>query len=107
MKLTRADFAKVISRNLDDRVATTATIVKPWRAAIHWRPYPGARSIRTTKPAITDGACVKGCFYWSLLDNYEWAEGYDKRFGLVHVDFETIKRTPKASYHAASRALAR
>ena len=48
-----------------------------------------------TKRAIEGGANVKGFFYWSLLDNYEWAEGYEKRFGMVHVDFETLKRTPK------------
>ncbi len=63
--------------------------------------------LRATKAAIADGANVKGFFYWSLLDNYEWAEGYEKRFGLVHVDFETLKRTPKSSYHALRRAIAR
>jgi len=60
-----------------------------------------------TRRAIADGANVKGFFYWSLLDNYEWALGYEKRFGLVHVDFETLQRLPKASYHALARAVAR
>ncbi|MFS4582441.1 GH1 family beta-glucosidase [Phaeobacter sp. C3_T13_0] len=55
--------------------------------------------------AIADGAPVHGYFLWSLLDNYEWALGYEKRFGLVHVDFDTLKRTPKASYHALKSAL--
>jgi beta-glucosidase len=59
------------------------------------------------KRAIADGANVRGFFYWSLLDNYEWAEGYEKRFGLVHVDYATLARVPKSSYHAFARALAR
>lgn len=63
--------------------------------------------MKATLRAIEDGANVKGFFYWSLLDNYEWALGYEKRFGIVHVDFETLKRTPKASYHAIKAALAR
>ena len=55
---------------------------------------------------IATGAPVAGYFVWSLMDNYEWALGYEKRFGLIHVDFETLKRTPKASYHALAAALA-
>ncbi len=47
--------------------------------------------------AIDDGVPVRGYFYWSLLDNFEWAWGYDKRFGIVHVDYETQERTLKDS----------
>jgi beta-glucosidase len=47
--------------------------------------------------AIADGAAVKGYFLWSLMDNYEWAYGYSKRFGAVYVDFATQRRIPKAS----------
>jgi beta-glucosidase len=47
--------------------------------------------------AVDGGADVRGYFAWSLFDNYEWSSGYSKRFGLVHVDFETLKRTIKLS----------
>jgi beta-glucosidase len=47
--------------------------------------------------AVSEGVPVKGYFLWSLLDNYEWADGYDKRFGITYVDFKTQKRTPKLS----------
>ena len=49
--------------------------------------------------AVADGVPVKGYFLWSLLDNYEWADGYEKRFGITYVDFKTQKRTPKLSSH--------
>lgn len=54
--------------------------------------------LKAVQKAISDGAPVQGYFTWSLLDNYEWSLGYEKRFGLIHVDFETMKRTPKQSY---------
>jgi beta-glucosidase len=50
--------------------------------------------------AIADGADVRGYFAWSLLDNFEWAWGYAKRFGIVRVDYETMERTVKDSGHA-------
>jgi beta-glucosidase len=46
---------------------------------------------------LTDGAKLKGYFVWSLLDNFEWAFGYSKRFGIIHVDYATQQRTPKDS----------
>ncbi len=59
------------------------------------------------RAAARDGVPVKGYFAWSLLDNYEWAFGYDKRFGMVHVDFDSLERRPKASYHGFQSALRR
>ena len=54
--------------------------------------------LRALRSAMDDGVDVRGYFVWSLLDNFEWAAGYQERFGLVHVDFETQQRTPKASF---------
>ena len=56
--------------------------------------------LKAVLDARAQGADVRGYFAWSLLDNYEWAEGYTSRFGIVHVDYETQKRTPKGSYRA-------
>jgi beta-glucosidase len=56
-----------------------------------------AEHIAAVADARAQGADVQGYFAWSLLDNFEWAEGYAKRFGIVHVDYGTQKRTPKQS----------
>ena len=51
------------------------------------------------KKLIKEGIPVKSFFTWSLLDNFEWSYGYSKRFGIIHVDFKTQKRTPKLSWY--------
>jgi beta-glucosidase len=53
--------------------------------------------LRAARAAMRQGVDLRGYFVWSLLDNFEWAHGYAKRFGIVHVDFATQQRTPKAS----------
>ena len=55
--------------------------------------------------AVAEGADVRGYFLWSLLDNFEWAWGFQKRFGIVHVDFDTQVRTVKDSGPAYSRLI--
>ncbi|MEU7909101.1 GH1 family beta-glucosidase [Actinoplanes sp. NPDC049118] len=56
-----------------------------------------AEHIAAVAAAREQGADIQGYFAWSLMDNFEWAEGYAKRFGIVHVDYETQVRTPKQS----------
>ncbi|MFI5802019.1 GH1 family beta-glucosidase [Streptomyces sp. NPDC051561] len=58
------------------------------------------------RAAMDAGVDVRGYYVWSLLDNFEWALGYAKRFGIVHVDYATQQRTPKDSYHWYGRLIA-
>jgi beta-glucosidase len=53
--------------------------------------------VRVAREAVAAGVDLRGFFVWSFLDNFEWAEGYAKRFGIVRVDFDTLRRIPKAS----------
>lgn len=55
------------------------------------------RYLTAAHRAIRDGVCLKGYYQWSLLDNFEWAFGFSKRFGMVHIDYNTLKRTIKKS----------
>jgi beta-glucosidase len=63
---------------------------------LHRREYLRSYLVELHR-AVAEGFDVQGFFVWSLLDNFEWAEGYEKRFGIVHVDFDTQRRTPKLS----------
>jgi beta-glucosidase len=62
--------------------------------------------LRAVADAIREGCDLRGYFAWSLLDNLEWSLGFSKRFGIVHVDFESLRRTPKASAHYYSQVIA-
>ena len=76
----------------DDAVSADGAVHDPDRIA-----YLDAH-LRAIGDAIEQGVDVRGYYTWSLLDNFEWAEGYTKRFGLVHVDYDTLQRTPKDSF---------
>jgi beta-glucosidase len=83
-----------------DRLASDGQVQDPRRIAYLHDHLIWARR------AIAAGVPLRGFFVWSLLDNFEWAYGYSKRFGLYYVDFETLKRLPKASAHWYRRVIA-
>ena len=62
-------------------------------------PRTSSRTSTRSRRAVADGVPVKGYFVWSLLDNFEWAYGYSKRFGIVYVDYPTLERVPKDSFY--------
>jgi len=65
-----------------------------------------ARYLRELGRAIRDGVDVRGYFHWSIMDNFEWAEGAKERFGMIHVDYLTQKRTPKDSAYWYKQVIA-
>ena len=62
--------------------------------------------LKAARSALSKGAALRGYFVWSLFDNYEWSLGYTKRFGIVHVNYETQARTPKTSAAYYCRVIA-
>ena len=66
-----------------------------------------AAHLDQVRAVIAEGVDVRGYYAWSILDNYEWADGYDQRFGLVHVDFASQIRRPRASWHELQRGWGR
>jgi beta-glucosidase len=77
---------------LDDPPLDAAGRLRDPRRVAYFRSH-----LQAVRDAIADGVDVRGYFAWSLLDNFEWACGYDKRFGLIHVDRATMARTWKDS----------
>ena len=84
----------------DPPVADGDTVEDPLRVK-YFRAH-----LRAVREAMNRGCDIRGYFAWSLLDNLEWSLGYSKRFGIVHVDFETQKRTPKQSARFYSQVIA-
>ncbi|MFF3505000.1 GH1 family beta-glucosidase [Streptomyces sp. NPDC003247] len=76
-----------------DEIDATGAVSDPERIAFI------AAHLTALRTAMAKGVDVRGYFCWSLLDNFEWAYGYAKRFGLVYVDYEDLRRIPKASYY--------
>jgi beta-glucosidase len=69
-------------------------------------PFHAVRNyLRELHAAIRHGGPVRGYFLWSFIDNFEWEDGYNRRFGIVHNDFRTQHRTPKLSARWYSRVI--
>jgi len=74
------------------------TLPDPSRIA-YLEGHLGQALAATAPGGIAHDVELLGYYVWTLMDNFEWAAGYSQRFGLVHVDFETLERTPKESYY--------
>jgi beta-glucosidase len=94
--LERFDLPIVISENgcaAQDQVNANGEVIDSDRI-LYLREH-----LRAAHRAVAEGYPLEGYFVWSLLDNFEWAWGYDRRFGITYIDYETQARLPKASYH--------
>ena len=104
MDIHACDIPLYITENgaafYDPPVAPPEGVHDPLRIA-YYRDHLGA-----VADALRAGVDVRGYMAWSLMDNLEWAHGYSKRFGLVHVNLATGQRTPKASAHWYAQTIA-
>jgi beta-glucosidase len=111
------EIARLVPRWLHDRYKLPLVITENGLAARDWVSLDGkvhdparidftTRYLRELGAAIAGGVPVEAYFHWSILDNFEWAEGYKHRFGLIHVDYVTQKRTPKDSADWYARVIA-
>ncbi|HLP76833.1 MAG TPA: GH1 family beta-glucosidase [Candidatus Paceibacterota bacterium] len=93
--LGKKDLPIIITENgcaTDDDVSKTGEVFDLSRV-VYMRNY-----LANAQRAVAEGYPLKGYFHWSLMDNFEWTWGYTRRFGITHVDFKTLKRTPKQSF---------
>lgn len=107
LRRAHAEYTRGLPLYVTENGMSNADILQGNRIEDEGRIAFLARHLDQVRAVIAEGVPVKGYYTWSLLDNYEWTLGYEKRFGLIHVDFETLQRRPKASYHALAQALAR
>jgi beta-glucosidase len=105
LKRVHTDYADGLPIFITENGLASPDTVVAGRVADPMRIDYLQRHLDEVRRARAEGVNVAGYFVWSLLDNYEWAFGYEKRFGLVHVDFETLARTPKDSYRIFAEAL--
>jgi beta-glucosidase len=103
LKQDYGDIPLYITENgapFDDRLDADGQIDDPQRLKVLYDHFAAAQR------AIGAGVQLKGYHVWSLMDNFEWAEGYSQRWGIVYVDFKSQRRTPKRSalwYHEVIR----
>lgn len=107
LKRTHADYTKGLPLYVTENGMANPDVIEGGAVEDAGRIAYIASHLEAVRRAASAGVPVAGYFVWSLMDNYEWSLGYEKRFGVVHVDFDTLTRTPKASYHALRQALAR
>lgn len=102
---------------LSERYKLPVVITENGLASMDWVHHDGkvhdlgridylTRYLQQLRRACNEGIDVRGYFQWSIMDNFEWAEGYALRFGLVYLDYATLERIPKDSYHWLAKIIA-